>query len=130
MANIGALTFWKVNGNFRGPQHRLKLIVRSGQWGVAYHRTGRRAKPFQLIVTVDLASNVAVENSLIAQEALIGTTVSVVNSKGNSISNCVVEDMFDLGARRVLNHDGGLLPAGTALYVLSTRYILRYALGV
>lgn len=130
MPSIGGLAFWSVSGDPDLPGMKVAPFMHQGLWGVAYRRTGRRANVFPLIARVDIVSGTTLHNSLVSQKALEGFVVSFTNDKGNNYNGYVVESVQRLSAVRLSNHDGGTLPAGTAGYLLTTQYLLRYPWGV
>jgi len=114
MASVGSESMVTLDGVASGATEILENISRPGVDGTAYRKAGAKAREFSMRSVVDVADFAAAEVKLTAYRALVGTYVTVTDSRGVAHDDVLVLSMQPLQIRQTAVLVGGI-NAGTVL---------------
>jgi len=107
-ASIGGYEFVEMVGPVGMPHERVQLLERPGVSGVGLRLLGRGCEPFVVATTTDLSTAGAANTAMVNYRALVGSSVTVVDTHARSFANVFVLAVMEVGVEKMLTPVGVL----------------------
>jgi hypothetical protein len=124
MASIGGRNVATMKGQIQPAHEELEEFARPGTDGYTVRLLGRRAQNSTIETFVDLSSKLGISTELVAYKAMVGTFVSVVDSKGTVWNRVLVKAVDPVDSGAIGLGVGGLCGTGAGGF-LRCRWTLR-----
>ena len=97
-------------------------ITRPGTNGIALQKVGNRAKPTQMITSVDCDTTAACETELTAYTTMRNTLVTIREPNGTSTANVRIVDVVKVAEQIHVNAVGGVTDGD---YVITCQWMIQ-----